>query len=56
KGGYDMRISRPSGGAVPRLNALLVPGEGSITSPYDDPNSPLPFDPIEPDQAPKPWK
>ena len=35
---------------------LLVPGEGSINSPYDDPNSPLPFEPIEKDQPMKPWK
>ncbi|CAE7601980.1 unnamed protein product [Symbiodinium microadriaticum] len=56
KGGFDMKIRSPVGGAVPRLNSLLVPGEGSINSPYDDPNSPLPFEPIEKDQPMKPWK
>ncbi|CAE7796009.1 unnamed protein product [Symbiodinium sp. CCMP2592] len=56
KGGFDMKIRSPAGGAVPRLNSLLVPGEGSINSPYDDPNSPLPFEPIEKDQPTKPWK
>lgn len=65
-----MKIRGQVGGAVPRLNALIVEEEGLETAPetcletpreafkpgYLDPNTPIPHEPIEADQPVKPWK
>eukprot|EP00931_Biecheleriopsis_adriatica_P112802 TRINITY_DN87576_c0_g1_i1.p1 TRINITY_DN87576_c0_g1~~TRINITY_DN87576_c0_g1_i1.p1 ORF type:complete len:194 (-),score=20.70 TRINITY_DN87576_c0_g1_i1:16-597(-) len=56
RGGFNLKIQGPRGGAIPRLGRLITPGEGVNHSPFDDPSSPLPHAPIEPDQPPKPWK
>mmetsp|Transcript_63802 Transcript_63802/g.103347 ORF Transcript_63802/g.103347 Transcript_63802/m.103347 type:complete len:202 (+) Transcript_63802:39-644(+) len=56
QGGFDLKIRGPRGGAIPRLGSLIQPGEGANHSPFDDPGSPLPHAPIEPDRQPPPWK
>lgn len=53
-GGYDLKIYGPRGGAIPRLNALIL-DEGGYNPPFLDPGALPPAEPIEPD-APKAWK
>uniref|UniRef100_A0A7S1PN44 Large ribosomal subunit protein mL49 n=1 Tax=Alexandrium catenella TaxID=2925 RepID=A0A7S1PN44_ALECA len=43
-------------GATPRLGHLWFPGEGQNHSPFDDPNTPIPGEPLEPERPPPPWK
>lgn len=56
RGGFALKIRGPQGGAVPRLGALILPGEGANHSPFDDPSAALPHEPLEPDRPPRSWK
>ena len=53
-GGYEVKVRSQLGGTVPRLNHLIV--EEAFKPGYLDPNTPIPYEPIEEDEPLKPWK
>eukprot|EP00929_Paragymnodinium_shiwhaense_P101994 TRINITY_DN65192_c0_g1_i1.p1 TRINITY_DN65192_c0_g1~~TRINITY_DN65192_c0_g1_i1.p1 ORF type:complete len:209 (+),score=32.41 TRINITY_DN65192_c0_g1_i1:108-734(+) len=48
---------KPVGGVAPRMGAFKQAPEGWLKrAPFDDPSTPSPYEPLEPDRPPMPWR